>query len=78
MRSYMQAERQSFSLIRTESLSSELKLVEYTMCCSVVVCVCCQIGYRREIFQSENAVPSSFNVISLVERAKDCHSVFGN
>ena len=80
MHSYIYAswERQVFSFIQTESLSFDLRLIEYTMCLSVVVCVCWQIGRRRDIFQSQNAVPSCCNVISLVERAKDCHSVVGN
>ena len=39
---------------------------------------CLEDGYWRDIRQGANAVPSCWNVISLVERAKDCHSVFGN
>ena len=36
---YASCERQAFSLIQTKSLSSDLRLIEYTMCLSVVVCV---------------------------------------
>ena len=37
-------------------------------------------GYRRDIMtrHSDNEEPSCCNVISLLERAEDCHSVFGN
>ena len=37
-----------------------------------MLCVC--LSFR----QSDNPVPSSGNVISLLERTKDCYSMFGN